>query len=59
MVAWKESRLVDRHRFPKPIVGIGLGPEEEPKLPRGSRQLGQLLGLTEQARFPSASRGGA
>lgn len=32
MVAWKESRLVDRHWSPKGIIGIGHGPEEGQKI---------------------------
>lgn len=37
MVGWQESRLMDRHRFPKGIAGIGHGPEEGQKLSQGSR----------------------
>lgn len=39
MVGWQESRLMDRHRFPKGIAGIGHGPEEGQKLAQGSRHL--------------------
>lgn len=39
MVAWEESRLLDRNRFPKGIAGIGYGLKEGQKLPQGSQHI--------------------
>lgn len=61
MVGYEESRLVDRHRFPKCIAGIGHAQKKAKSYPKAagtskSKQT-QLLGLTEQAMPPIISRG--